>query len=184
MILEATALEIGAEIKPTTQSALQADGKSRMSVKGETTLTLCFENMYFQFLGLVVEHLDVPILAGMPFLKNNDICLHPFKSSITFGNGTVYKYQEPDDVASKPYSIRKVSSHVVRAPSTNTTLYPGDFLNVDVPCDLRDQKELAFEPRSTSSAIPSMWPEPAIVTPVCGKIRIQQHRNPSGFEEK
>ena len=87
MILEATALEIGAEIRPTTQSALQADGKSRMSVKGETTLTLCFGNMFFKFIGLVVEHLDVPILAGMPFLKNNDIRLHPFKSSIIFGDG-------------------------------------------------------------------------------------------------
>ena len=173
MILEATAVSIGAKIKPTTQAALQADGKSHMSVKGETSVTLYFGNKPFKFEGLVVEHLDVPVLAGMPFLKENDVLLHPFKSSIIFSDGTVYKYEESAlKPPSQPFSVRKISSHIVRAPSTNTTLYPGDSIEVDVPPDLEDQPELALEPRLNNSPVPPMWPQPAIVTPVCGKVRI------------
>ena len=173
MIREGAVLAIGAKIKPTTQSALQADGKSRMLVKGETGFTLFFEGKSFQFEGLVVEDLDVEILAGMPFLCKNDIILHPYRSLVIFNDGSSYKFPGPSSRQDPPpHSVRKVSSHVIRAPSTNTTLYPGDSIEVDVPPDLQHEPDLALEPRLNNSLVPPTWPNPEIVTLVCGKVRI------------
>ena len=171
MIQEAVARQIGVTISPTKQGATQADGVSPLSIRGETSFTISFGNREFQFSGLVVEHLDVGILAGVPFMKTNDITLRPAKSLIIFNDGFQYKYDENSQIGSS-YSVRRVTSHIVRAPPSNTTLYPGDHIEVDVPEDLRDQTEVALEPRLNNSPLPPMWPRPVLATPLCGRIRI------------
>ena len=171
MIKESIVLSLRAEILPSDQSALQADGKTPMTIKGETSIELYFDNKSFTFTGLVVEDLDVDILAGQPFMIANDISLRPAKSLIIFNDGSTYQYQTSSPRV--PTSqIRRFSSHIIRAPASNTTLYPGDHIDVEVPPDLGDQTDLALEPRINNSPVPHLWPEPSIVTPSCGKIRI------------
>ena len=183
MILESIALKIGAMIAPTTQSARQADGISPLSVKGETSFTLHFENKSFNFNGLVVEHLDVGILAGMPFMIANDITLRPSKSLIIFNDGSTHNYQDSSDRAPSR-TVRRVTSHIIRAPATNTTLYPGDCIYVEVPDDLQDQTELALEPRLNNSPLPPSWPNPSIVSPVCGRVCITNDTDTPLFLKK
>lgn len=54
-------------------SAHQTDGYSPLSVIGEIRLQLIRDILVFYFKGLVVENLYVEVLAGIPFIKLNDI---------------------------------------------------------------------------------------------------------------
>jgi len=44
-----------------------------LEVVGETHLSFTRANREFSFEGLVVENLDVDVLAGTPFMETNDI---------------------------------------------------------------------------------------------------------------
>ena len=46
----------------------------------------------FSFDGLIVENLDVEILAGTPFMESNDIAVRPAKRQVILGDGTTYLY--------------------------------------------------------------------------------------------
>ena len=184
MIQESVALRIGAVIKATNQCARQADGVSPLSVKGETSFTLHYEKKSFQFNGLVVEQLDVGILAGMPFMIANDITLRPSKSLVIFSDGSTCKYQDTSANRPPTHSMRRVTSHILRAPPTNTTLYPGDHIDVEVPEDLHGLTELALEPRVNNSPLPQLWPNPSIVAPVCGRVRITNDTDTPLFLKK
>ena len=48
-----------------------------MKVVGEARLFFTRDTHTFQFEGLVVEDLDVDILAGSPFMSVNDIAVRP-----------------------------------------------------------------------------------------------------------
>ena len=82
MIKESTVKHINAPISPSTQSALQADGKSPLAIKGETKITLTTDGKTFIFEALVVENIDVDILAGVPFMYSNDVIIRPAKFQI------------------------------------------------------------------------------------------------------
>ena len=181
---QSLATRIGAKIVPTKQAVTQADGVSPLAVKGETTFTLLFERMSFVFSGLVVEQLDVGVLAGVPFLADNDISLRVSRSLITFRDGSTYTYDNTQGTASTQHTVRRFTSHILKAPSTNTTLYPGDHIDVEVPEDLQNETELALEPRLNSSPIPSLWPSPSIVTPTCGRVRITNDTDTPLFLKK
>ena len=83
MIRHDTALRLGCKIKHSSQSAHQADGSSPLTIVGETTISLARKNNTFQFCGLVVQHLDVEMLAGTPFMEINDITIRPVNTSAT-----------------------------------------------------------------------------------------------------
>ena len=72
MIRHSTAQKLGCVIEKSSQSAHQADGSSPLSIVGETSIALIRDNYTFTFNGLVVENLDVEILAGTPFMETND----------------------------------------------------------------------------------------------------------------
>ena len=93
MIKESIVIMLKLSVTPSDQSALQADGKTPMTVKGETSFKLHFDSKSFLFSGLVVEDLDVDILAGQPFMIANDISLRPARSLIIFSNGSTYQYK-------------------------------------------------------------------------------------------
>ena len=90
MIRHSTAHKAGCLIEKSSQPAHQADGSSPLSIVGETSIALTRDNNTFTFNGLVVENLDVEILAGTPFMETNDITIRPAKHLITLSNRTIY----------------------------------------------------------------------------------------------
>lgn len=168
MIKASTAHMIGAPISASSQIALQADGRSQLKIVGETKLYLHRNSQSFKFDALVVENLDVDILAGVPFMCTNDISLRPAKFEITFGDGSTYKYNVDDRPPNRPTAIQRASVHVLRSPSA--TVWPGEFLQIPVPDDL-GCADIAVEPRIENKNNP-LWPPPSILTPVAGCIRI------------
>ena len=174
MIRLSTVKRLGAVILKSSQSAHQADGSSPLKVIGETKLMFVRGGKSFSFDGLIVENLDVEILAGTPFMESNDIAVRPAKRQVILGDGTTYLYGsigKPTD----SHSIRRM--HVLRVP-VSTTVWPGEFVEVDLPGDIPSDCDYALEPRIDSpvnkhtSKDSRQWPPPSIVSSVAGKIRI------------
>jgi len=46
----------------------------------------------FQYEGMVVENLDVEVLAGTPFMEANNIAVRPAKRLITLADGSSFTY--------------------------------------------------------------------------------------------
>ena len=92
MIKESFALSINAPISKAYQSASQLDGKSPLTVKGETHITIERNGLTFDLHALVIKDMDVDILAGVPFQKLNDVYARPSKDIVIFTDGSTYKY--------------------------------------------------------------------------------------------
>ena len=170
MIKESSAKRIGAHITPSTQTAIQADGKTSLDVKGEIKLLLTRGGLSFTLEALVVEDIDSEVLAGVPFMISNDISLRPAKSEIRFIDDSVYTYKN-NIPRNTPNSIRLISSHVLRAPET--TVWPGEFIELEVPSEFSNS-DIALEPRVNkhSESENSFWPQPMITRAIAGKVRI------------
>ena len=66
---------------------------------------------------------------------------------------------------------------VLRAPSSPTTIWPGEFLEINLPPDLPADSDYIVEPRLDSPSIrkcstSEMWPLPSVLASVAGRIRI------------
>ena len=83
MIKTSIANEIGATIQKTTQKVLQADGITQLALIGEVHLTLSLNRLNLLLDALVVDSLDVDVLAWTPFMITNDISLQPSKQEVT-----------------------------------------------------------------------------------------------------
>ena len=118
------------------------------------------------FQGLVVQNRDVEILAGTPFMEYNDIALRPACQKVTFSDGSFCTYGTTNRAT---HQVRRI--HVVRAPEKSTTLYPGDYLEVNVPDEMANTT-LAIEPRSDCSSYSRSleWPRPEIITSIDGQM--------------
>ena len=68
MIKYSLAVQLGMKIAPTRHSANQADGKTKLTPRGEVHVTLTRHDMKFTLQALVVEELDCDVLAGVPFM--------------------------------------------------------------------------------------------------------------------
>lgn len=175
MISASTAKRLGATVKESSQSAHQADGSSPLTVTGETRLTLSRDGRQFQFEALVIENLDVAALGGTPFMESNDLAVRPAKRLISLADGTSFIYGSHRD-QSKAHSVRR--AHVLHAPSSSTTVWPGEFIELQLPKDISSpDSTFALEPRtdtpSANTADPNQpWPAPDIINSVAGKIRI------------
>ena len=62
-------------IFPTKYAASQADGKTKLTTQGEVHVILTRNDRKFPLQALVVEELHCDILAGVPFMQQNDIVL-------------------------------------------------------------------------------------------------------------
>ena len=175
MIKESVAVRLGMRIQPTKHEATQADGKSALTIVGEINVTVQRDGKEFKLEALVARDIDVDVLAGIPFLDENDITIRVSRREIRLSDGTVYHYGDNS-------SRSRISSSVklVRAPSSNTTIWPGEYLEVPSPAfdniGPEDENTFAIEPRidssvSKNSDIPC-WPAPALIQSVAGKIRI------------
>ena len=89
MIKTAVAEQIGAPIQKTKQTAFQADGITPLAVVGEVRLDLRRNANKLHLDALVVNDLDVDILAGTPFLVTKDISIRPAKHQITIQDSNI-----------------------------------------------------------------------------------------------
>ena len=166
LIWEQTARAIECPLYPSTQVAFQADGKTPLNVKGETHFTLTRDDLEFSFSGLVVDDLDVDILAGVPFMEENDISVRPRNKTITVGDTHHFSYK-----TTSPSCSTRCRSTVLRATS-RTTVWPGEFLDVNVGenLTLNNDSLVAIEPHTSSSAME--WPKPGVYQSVANHIRL------------
>ena len=122
-------------------------------VSGETKLSFTHGQHVLQFEGLVVENLDEEVLAGTPFMKANDIAIPPAKRLIALADGSSFTYGSSDDRSSQKAPRRAV---VLRSPATSTTLWAGDYIELELPQDLPPDSLHALEPSLRhSSGTPS-----------------------------
>lgn len=166
LIKSSVATSIKCPIYPSSQVAFQADGKTPLKVKGETHVTLTRDGLELSFSGLVIDDLDVDILAGVPFMEENDVAVRPKNKVISIGDN--YRFSYSGSVPTCPTNSR---SSILRTTS-KTTVWPGEFLDVSVnikDSNLQDTL-VAIEPHS-SSADPG-WPAPGIYQSVGNHIRI------------
>ena len=170
MIKASLARLIGAKITPTDQVALQADGSTRMKVIGETRLNLSRNGITLVLEALVIEDLDEDVLAGTPFMERNDVWTRPSQSVIMIQDKETVKY-DPEKRPSSRHAVRRISAHVIRAPDTLTTVWPGEFLEVEVPAHLEEDDSVAVEPRLGTKHTTG-WPLPDIYDVVAGKVRL------------
>ncbi len=165
MIREDTAQRLNANITKSTQSASQADGTSRLKVTGETRLRFTRGPLTFDFEGLVVKDLDVEVLAGIPFMEQNDLSVRPAHQRITFADDTSCSYAKRSSGAQ--HQVRR--AHVIRAPGHSVTLFPGEFIEAEVP-EIISNTTVALEPRADNTH--PEWPKPHVTKSIEGIIRV------------
>ena len=145
MIGESFVKQIGVPVVKSSQTALQADGVSPLEVVGEIRILLSREGQEFLLEALVVADMDVEVLAGVPFMFTNDISVRPAKYEVILKDGTLYRYGSSTKVG--PHVVWRAQIHVLRAPSKRTTVWPGEFVELEIPADVEDSI-LALEPRT------------------------------------
>ncbi|KAK3100645.1 hypothetical protein FSP39_023014 [Pinctada imbricata] len=166
IIKASTAHRLNAKIDPSSQSAHQADGSSQLHVIGETRFIFTRDDLSFTFEGLVVENLDVEVLAGIPFMESNDVAVRPSKRTINIGDHAVYNYGS--NSKRKEHTSFRTCVHVLRAVASKT-IWPGDSIELDVPFE---DSWLALEPHSSSTKNTYIsFPSPSIVHSVGHKIQ-------------
>ena len=113
-------------------------------------------------------------------MEINDIAIRPAKRIISLADGTTCTYGTTDSALNR-HAIRR--AHVLRAPSANTTVWPGEFVEVNLPADLFiEDSTFALEPRFDSNTNKSVrdddaWPQPSLITSIDGLLRIPNLTN-------
>lgn len=74
--------QMGITLSKTSHSAVQADGKTQLNVTGEIQIILNREGYEFKLEALAVQGLGSDILAGVPFLSQNDILLRTSRKEV------------------------------------------------------------------------------------------------------
>ena len=144
MIKSSVARSIGATIVKSSQQALQADGMTPLVVAGETHLLLSRADKQLGLDALVVDDLDVDVLAGTPFLIANDITA---LCQVRIQDSEVIHYN-PVSESTGSHAVRRAQSYVLRASSSATVVWPGEYVELAVPSDLGDDCVLALQPRT------------------------------------
>ena len=181
MIKSSVARSIGATIVKSSQQALQADGMTPLAVAGETHLILSRADKQLGLDALVVDDLDVDVLAGTPFLIANDITVRPALCQVRIQDSDVIHYN-PDSDSTGSHAVQRAQSYVLRASSSTTVVWPGEYVELDVPSNLGDDCVLALQPRtdtpiSKHTKPTCIWPEPQVIEAVGSKIRLTNSSN-------
>ena len=108
LVRTSVASKINAKIIPSTQTAVQADGATPLKVRGETNLILTRDNLKLTLKALVVDDIDVEVLAGVPFMSLNDVSVRPAKYQVLIGDNTTCSYaHDPPKNISHPNNVRQ-----------------------------------------------------------------------------
>ena len=148
MVEASLAKRLRLKVVPTRQKARQADGSSLLNVVGECQFQLYRGQTALFIEALVVDGLDVDILAGMPFIEEHNITLEPGLHKITFNDGTSHIYVSRDNRL-------KIRRTTLRVPQS-TTLWPGEHLELAVPSSYEELSECAIEPKETTGFCPDI----------------------------
>lgn len=175
MIKASVAHMIGAKVNKSNQTALQADGVTPLEIRGETHLTLSRDKYTLKLEALVVSDLDVDILAGIPFMTVNDISVRPAKHQIIMGGSYSVTYG-PTAPDVPEHRVRRTQAYVLRADRVSTVVWPGSFIEVDTPPELKDTT-LAVEPRSENGKSSESWIHPHVTESIGSKVRIVNASN-------
>ena len=162
---------LNVNIRKNTQKSHQADGKSSLVVVGEVSITLSYKGHSLVLEALVAPDLEDEVLGGSPFMENNDVWVRPGKHIIGIGE-SIYHYKTK---SAEQSSTRRIQAEVMKSPSA-VTLWPGDFLQLEVPTQFSDE-EISVEPRKdcklNSTCQPAeMWPKPQMISCAENTIRI------------
>jgi hypothetical protein len=157
------------QIKTTTHTASQADGKTSLTVCGEVHLTLCRGSIQFDLQALVVKDLGCDLLVGMPFMKDNGIILDIPGDRIVIAGKHKIPYSSSTSNHHSKVHVYRSESYLLRAQHKQVLL-PGDYLELPTPADLPSDGIIAVEPRCDTSN--PDWPLPSITSSVDGKIRL------------
>lgn len=176
------AKEMGAIIHPTNHRVRMADGQSYLPVAGETKVTLYRNNTPLQLSAVVCEHLDTDILAGMEFMRTNDVGIRPAFNEISIGGTDIIKY----DPARRPNpQANRLTTYTVKADHHHVLL-PGESISFSMPNNITGS--CAIEPRWDSNhnrKLPDCpWPPPQILPIMDGKISIANTLNESVILKK
>ena len=104
-----------------------------LAVAGETHLTLSRADKQLALDALVVDDLDVDILAGTPFLIANDITVRPTKCQVRFQDSEIIHYESTDVTTTGSHAVRRAQIFTIRAPPSATVVWPGEYLELDIP---------------------------------------------------
>ena len=174
MIKASVAQYIGAPITKSKQGALQADGVTPLQIIGETHIDLSRNNNVLHLEALVVNDLDVDVLAGIPFLAFNDISLRPAKHMIMINDSDTIYYGVKNTASN---NVRRTKAFLLRATPVSQTIWPGEFIEVDIPDEISTDSYVAIEPRFDNPKSPRDWPYPDIIEAVGRKVRIANTTN-------
>ena len=156
-----SASSLNCDIRPTYQRARMADGRSSLSVLGETDIEFTRSGKSYRLTALVCDIPEPTILAGMPFMRDNDVGVRPAKAEIIIDGSETVKYYPQKSGSGKS---RRVDSYTVRSQSTKVVL-PGESVSFKLPAYMRSEKSVAVEPRfdnGYSKHQKSVWPAPKI----------------------
>ena len=157
MIKSSLARSIGA---PIMKSSQQADGLTPLAVVGETRLILSRADNQLTLDALVVDDLDVDVLAGTPFLIANDISVRPAKCQVRIQDSEVIHYEHKSDPSTASHAVRRAQCYTLRAPPSTNVLWPGDYVELDVLPTLETTVYLPFNHAQTPQCpnIPTLHP--------------------------
>ena len=117
----------------------------------------------------MIADLDCDILAGVPFMRMNDIILDIPHDTIIVSPNHKIPYAINHSLHDKTTSqVRRSQSFLIRAQD-KATILPGEYIEVQNPIELSTDCEIAIEPRCDSQ---SMWVSPCLTHSVGGVIRI------------
>jgi hypothetical protein len=170
-ISEDKATEVKAVIRPTNQRVRMADGQSNLHVVGETDVILYRNNKPYYLSAVVCKYMDTDILAGMAFMKKNDVAIRPATDEIILNGNEFIKYNPTREASTL---IRRVTSYMVQSDSRQVIL-PGESANFSLP---NLTGSCVVEPRwdahcnKIASKDDSLWPKPQVVTITEGQITL------------
>ena len=167
LMKESIARELNATIKPTLQRVRMADGATSLEVVGETDVTLYRNNKPYHLPAIVCRNTDTDILAGIPFMKENDVAVRPYADEIILGGTDFIKYN-PHRAGAR--SIKRITLH----SNNHQVILPGQSVVFSTP---NISGEVAVEPRWDSShnkhnKESSFWPKAQLTEIVNGNISL------------
>ena len=159
---------IGIDIYPTSQSATQGDGKTPLPTFGEVHFIATRGHHKLFFNGLVVEHLDTPVLAGMPFHKLNHIQINYSQNVIVLEDCCRIKFDPRKRKSNSTISTLRVARQ--------TCILPGEDITFTVPSHVPLSDPVAIEPRMTVPKDMPDWIKCEIINPNAdGSISIKNN---------
>lgn len=175
MVRASAARMYGFPITPASQIARQADGVTPMDVIGEVHCSVIRGDLTFELDALVVQQLDVDVLAGNPFMTKNDIGVRPAKRQIVINGSDVVNYGSTSRRFTQS-SVRRTQAFLLRN-TQRTVLLPGEYVQLPTPSDAEPDTLWTLEPRldSPSNAdreCEQAWPPPQDILSVGHSVRL------------